>query len=58
MPTFIIFFSCSLNQLAVNKAILEASEDDDEVDGTSIMKEPERPRTRNRPKREAEVSSK
>ncbi|KAL1822593.1 hypothetical protein ACET3Z_009371 [Daucus carota] len=47
-----------LRELAVNKAILEASEDDDEVDGTSIMKEPERPRTRNRPKREAEVSSK
>lgn len=44
-----------LQELAVNLAILEGSEDDEDDDPS--INESARPRTRNRPKREAEVSS-
>lgn len=50
-------------QLAVNKALMEFSEDDEDYDDDPFDEEPfdeelEQPaRTRNRPKREAEVTS-
>lgn len=47
---------CVMVQLAVNQAILEAEENDDEVP-ISSEKEPAPGRTRNRPKREVEPSS-
>ncbi|KAG8363668.1 hypothetical protein BUALT_Bualt19G0046400 [Buddleja alternifolia] len=46
-----------LEELAVNQAILEAEENDEEVSIPSV-KEPAPTRTRNRPKREVEPSSK
>lgn len=46
------------NQLAINEAILEEEEEEGDADGsTSSEEEPVVPRTRNRPKREVEVSS-
>ncbi|KAK2979203.1 hypothetical protein RJ640_027497 [Escallonia rubra] len=47
-----------LEELAINQAILEADEDGDDDAGISLKEEPPLPRTRNRPKREAEPSSK
>lgn len=45
-----------LNQLAINETILEGEEGD--ADDILTEEKPEVPRTRNRPKREVEVSSK
>lgn len=50
-------FSCVMNQVAINQAILEAKEDEDEVN-IPLENEPAAPRIRNRPKREVEPSSK
>ncbi|CAA3022400.1 HIGH CHLOROPHYLL FLUORESCENCE 153 [Olea europaea subsp. europaea] len=46
-----------LEEVAINQAILEAKEDEDEVN-IPLENEPAAPRTRNRPKREVEPSSK
>ncbi|GFY90498.1 hypothetical protein Acr_07g0006950 [Actinidia rufa] len=46
-----------LEEVAVNQAIMEAEEEDGDA-GMSLEEKPSLPRTRNRPKREAETSSK
>ncbi|PSS19128.1 V-set and immunoglobulin domain-containing protein [Actinidia chinensis var. chinensis] len=45
-----------LEEIAVNQAIMEAEEEDGDA-GMSFEEKPSLPRTRNRPKREAETSS-
>ncbi|KAL6989717.1 hypothetical protein U1Q18_015468 [Sarracenia purpurea var. burkii] len=45
-----------LEEMAINQAIMEAEQEDGDVDMSSEEK-PSLPRTRNRPKREAETSS-
>ncbi|KAJ7982280.1 high chlorophyll fluorescence [Quillaja saponaria] len=42
-----------LEEVAINEAIKEAEEDNDDDIDISLQEEPARPRTRNRPKREA-----
>ncbi|PSS26489.1 Proteinase-activated receptor 1 like [Actinidia chinensis var. chinensis] len=46
-----------LEEVAVNQAIMEAEEEDGDA-GMPLEEKPSLPRTRNRPKREAETSSK
>lgn len=53
----VLDFYCSMYQIAVNQAIMEAEEEDGDA-GMSFEEKPSLPRTRNRPKREAETSSK
>lgn len=45
-----------LQEMAINEAIMEAADDDGD-DGLSLEEKSAVPRTRNRPKREAETSS-
>lgn len=57
----VLDFFFSMYQMAINQAIMEGEEEDADADadaGMSLLEEkPSRPRTRNRPKREAETSS-
>lgn len=48
---------CLMSQVAINEAILEAEEDDDEEVNIPSEKESAAPRIRNRPKRKVEPSS-
>ena len=53
----VLDFHCSMCQVAVNQAIMEAEEEDGDA-GMPLEEKPSLPRTRNRPKRKAETSSK